>query len=65
MALAIKNLPANAGDMRVSSIPVRGISPGGGHGESTDRGAWGATVHRVTKSQTQLKWPSTPQPWLS
>ena len=23
-----------------------------------DRGAWWATVHRVTKSQTQLKWLS-------
>ena len=26
---------------------------------SMDRGAWWATVHRVTKSQTQLKWLST------
>ena len=25
-------------------------------GESYGRGAWWATVHRVTKSQTQLKW---------
>ena len=24
-----------------------------------DRGAWWATVHRVTKSRTQLKWLST------
>ena len=24
-----------------------------------DRGAWRAMVHRVTKSRTQLKWPST------
>ena len=46
-------------------------SPGGGHGNSLqysclensmDRGAWGATVHRVPKSQTQLKWLSTHAP---
>ena len=24
-----------------------------------DRGAWSATVHRVTKSRSQLKWPDT------
>ena len=39
-------------------------SPGGGHGNPLqysclenpmDRGAWQATVHRVTKSQTRLK----------
>ena len=35
MALMIKNLPANAGDIReASSIPSSGISPGGGHGNS-------------------------------
>ena len=53
--LAVKNLPANAGD--TSSIPGSGRSPGGEHGKpleysclenSTDRGA---TVHGVTKSQ--------------
>ena len=45
-----------------------GRSPGGGHGNPLqyswlenpkDRGAWWATVHRVTKSQTQLKRHST------
>ena len=50
------------GDM--GSITELGRSPGGGHGNPlqssclgspTDRGAWWATVHRVTKSQTQLK----------
>ena len=43
-------------------------SPAGGHGNplqysclenSMDRGAWRATVHRVAKSRTQLKWLST------
>ena len=43
-------------------------SPGGGHGNSlqyswlensTDGGVWRATVHRVAKSQTQLKQLST------
>ena len=65
MALVVKNPPANAGDIRdASSIPGSGRSPGGGHGNplqysglenSTDRGAWRATVHRVAKSQTRLK----------
>ena len=57
---SIKNLPANAGDVRdVGLIPGLGRSPGGGHGNPLqycclenprDRGAWQATVHRVTKS---------------
>ena len=65
MAPVVKNLPANAGDIRdVGSIPRSGISPGGEHGnslqyscleKSMDRGAWWATVHRVAKSGTQLK----------
>ena len=46
------------------SIPGLGRSSGGGHGNTfqysclenpTDRGAWWATVHRVTKSWRQLK----------
>ena len=47
----------------MSSIPASGRSPGGGNGNSlqyscqdnpTDRGAWWATVHKVTKCQTRL-----------
>ena len=48
----VKNLPANAGDIRhAGSIPVSGRSPGGGHGNllqysclenPMDRGAWPA-----------------------
>ena len=59
---AVKNLPANAGDVRdMGWIPGLGRSPGGGHGNPLqdsclenpmDRGAWQATVHRVAKSQT-------------
>ena len=50
------------------SIPGLGRSPGGGRGNllpysclenPMDRGTWWATVHRVTKSQTQLKQLST------
>ena len=50
------------------SIPGSGRSPGGGHGNPfqyfclenpLDRWAWQAIVHRVAKSRTQLKWPST------
>ena len=60
--LLVKNLPANAGDRRdVGLIPGLGIFPGGEHGNPLqyscmenpmDRGAWQATVYRVTKSQT-------------
>ena len=61
----VKNLPANAGDMRdMGLIPGLGRSPGGGHGNPLqysclenlmDRGAWWATVHRLAKSQQGLK----------
>ena len=64
VALVVKNPPANAGGRRdAGSIPGSGRSPGEGHGNPLwypclenpmDRGAWRATVHRVTKSQTQL-----------
>ena len=67
--LEVKNLIANAGDVRdVGSVPRLGRSPGGGHGNPLqysflencmDRGAWQATVHRVTKSQIRLKQLST------
>ena len=58
----VKNLPANAGDIRdTGSIPGSGRSPGGGHDNPPqysclenpmDREGWRATVHRVSKSQT-------------
>ena len=60
----VKNLPANAGDVRDEGlIPGLGRSPGGGNGNPlhsclgnpTDRGAWWATVHRVVQSQIRLK----------
>ena len=69
MALVVKKLPANAGDLRdVGSIPRLGRFPGGGHSNlhqysclknPMDRAAWWATVCRVAKSWTKLKWPST------
>ena len=56
---AVKNLPANAGDVGDAGlIPGSGRSPGGGNGNplqysclenSLNGGAWGATVHGVTK----------------
>ena len=55
----VKNLPANLGD--ASSIPGSGRSPGGGNdnplqyswlGNAVDRGAWRATVHSVSESDT-------------
>ena len=53
---------ADTGDL--ASIPGLGRSPGEGNGNpfqysclenSMDRGAWRATGHRVTKSQTQMR----------
>ena len=69
MSLVVKNPPANARHM--GSISGLGRSLGGGHGNSlqysclenpTDRGAWRATVHRVSKSRSLLKRQSTQQP---
>ena len=60
MVLVIKNLSADAGDIRdLGSIPGSGR-----HGNPLqylclenpmDRGAWRARVHGLTKTQTQLK----------
>ena len=65
MVLEVKNPPTNAGGVRhLGLIPGSGRSPGGGHGNllqysclenPTDRGAWRAIVHRVTKTWTGLK----------
>ena len=69
VALVVKNLPDNAGDARdIGLIPGLRRSTGGGNGlplqyssieNPVDKGAWWATVHRVTKSWTWLKWFST------
>ena len=60
----VKNLPANAGDVRdMGSTPGLGRSPGEGHGNPlqysclenpVDQGAWWTTVHRAAKSWAQL-----------
>ena len=60
MALVVKNLSANAGDIKdTGSVPGLGRSPGGEHGtplqyfcleNPMDREAWWATVHRITES---------------
>ena len=65
VALVVKNSPANAGDSGdAGSILWLGRFPGGGPGNPhqysylenpMDRGAWWATVHRVTRSWTWLK----------
>ena len=64
VALAVKNPPANAGDVRDTDlIPGSGRSSGGGHSNPLqysclenpmDRGAWRATVHGVTQRPTRL-----------
>ena len=61
VAPAVKNPPANGGDVRdAGSIPVSRRTPGGGHGNplqyaclenAMDRGVWQALVHRITKSR--------------
>ena len=65
VVLVVKNLPANAGDIRdVGLIFELGRSSGRGDGnllqyycleDPMDRGAWHATVYRVAKSWTQLE----------
>ena len=60
VVLVVKNPPANGGDIRdVGSVSGLGRLPGGGHGNPLqysclenpmDRGAWWATVHRVSES---------------
>ena len=64
--MEVKNPPANAGDLGdAGSVPGLGRSPGGGHENCSsilawripnpmDRGAWQATVHRVTQSLKRL-----------
>ena len=69
----VKSLPANAGDTRdAGSTPGSGRSPGGGNDNPlqysclenpTDRGAWRATVHGVTKESDKTKQLKTHQ-WL-
>ena len=64
VVLVVKNLPANAGNIRDGVlIPGSGRSPGGRHGNPLqysglenpmDRGAWRATVQGITKRWTQL-----------
>ena len=65
VALVVKKLPANAGDVRDMGLALgSGRFPGGGHGNplqcsclenAMDRGAWRATVHGVAKSWIRLK----------
>ena len=62
--LVVKNLPANAGDIRdMGSIPgledpLKGeMATHSGYlclKNSRNRGAWQMTVHGITKNQTQL-----------
>ena len=65
MVLVVKNIPANAGDIRDAGlIPGLGRSPERENSNPLqysclencmDRGDWQATVHGVAKSWTQLK----------
>ena len=62
VAQVVKNLPANAGNVRdAGSVPGSGRCPRGGHGSPLQysclenpheqRGAWWAAAHRTEKSQ--------------
>ena len=61
MALVVKNLPSNSGDIRdVGTIPGMGKPPGVGNGNplqysclenSMDRGVWRTAFHRVTNNR--------------
>ena len=65
VAVVVKNLLANAGDVRdVGLIPGSGGSSGVGNGNPLqysclenpmEREAWQATVHGVSKSRTRLE----------
>ena len=65
MVLVVKNLPANAGDVRDTDlIPGLERSPGGGHSNPLqysclenpmDRGSWQATVHGITKDSEKTE----------
>ena len=68
VALGVKNLPANAGDIRHTFNPWVGEIPWrrAWHPlqcscleNPMDRGAWWAAVHGVAKSRTWLKWLSS------
>ena len=62
VVLAVKNMPANAGDLRdTGSIPGLGKSLVGGHGNPLqyscpgnpmDRRVWRSTVHSIAKTWT-------------
>ena len=61
----VKYLPASAGEEGdTGSVPGSGRFPGGGHGNQLqysclenpmDEGAWPATVHKVSESQTHTR----------
>ena len=75
MVLVVKNPLVNAGDIKdMGSVPGLGRFPGGGHGNPLqysrlenpmDRGAWQATVNRVTHSQIQQKQLNMHAPTVS
>ena len=64
----VKNLPANAGDLRdLGLIPGLVRYPGGEHGNSClensrDRGAWQAIVHGIKRAVHSLATKPPPPP---
>ena len=74
VVLAVKNLPANAGDVKdAGSLPKWGRPPGVGNGNPLqysclgslmDRGAWWAIGHGVTRVGIKLMTKQPPLPSL-
>ena len=68
MALEVKNLPVNAGDIQDTQVQSLGQADPLEEGVAThssilswkisDRGVWQATAHKDAKSQTRRKQPS-------
>ena len=71
VAQTVKNLPANVGDPGSILRSERSLAEGNGNPlqfscleNSMDRGAWEATVHGVTKSESLTLHPELESPLL-
>ena len=66
MVLVVKNLPANAGDVRdVSSIPVVGRCPGRGHGTHSSILAWEIPWTEKSDGLQSMGWQRVRHNWVA
>ena len=63
VALVIKKLPANAGDVKVGSIPGLGRTPGGGHGNPLSIFAWTLPWTEEPGGLQSIEWQRVRQDW--